>query len=121
VTAGAVLIFGDGGQTRDFIYVADVVVALRAAMRLRAVDAPVFNVCSGVPTSVMQLAHTIGSLTRGVPVLRHAPPRAGEIRDSLGDPVRGRVALGLDEPTSLEDGLRFVLAWMAARQRTTAC
>ena len=56
-------IFGDGGQTRDFVYVGDVVAALLAAMRLRPLDAPVFNVCSGIATSVLDLAHTIAELS----------------------------------------------------------
>ncbi len=44
-------IFGDGKQTRDFVYVADVVVAMLAAMRVQPAGAPVFNVCTGIPTS----------------------------------------------------------------------
>ena len=55
-------IFGDGGQTRDFVYVADVVAALLAAMALRPKDAPVFNVCTGIPTSVQALAALIAEL-----------------------------------------------------------
>jgi UDP-glucose 4-epimerase len=54
--------FGDGEQTRDFVYVADVVTALLAAMRLRPADAPVFNVCTEVATSVHGLAQTIAEL-----------------------------------------------------------
>ena len=49
-------IFGAAGQTRDFVYVADVVTALLATMRLAPADAPVFNVCTGVATSVLDLA-----------------------------------------------------------------
>ena len=54
--------FGDGGQTRDFVHVADVVAALLAAMRLAPAEAPVFNVCTGIATPVLALAHTIADL-----------------------------------------------------------
>jgi UDP-glucose 4-epimerase len=105
-------IFGDGGQTRDFVYVADVVTALVAAMRLAPADAPVFNVCTGTATSVLDLAHTIAELTGTLLDARHRPPRAGEIRDSTGAPALSRRILGLADPLSLRRGLGKVLDWM---------
>jgi UDP-glucose 4-epimerase len=105
-------IFGDGGQTRDFVYVADVVAALLAAMRLAPVDAPVFNVCTGAATSVLDLARTIADLT-GTPLDAHRrPPRAGEIRHSTGAPALSRKILGLAEPVGLRNGLGKVLDWL---------
>src|ERR1700733_639115 len=57
ISRGAAIdVNGDGGQTRDFVYVADVVRALLAAMHLRPTDAPAFNVCTGNPISVLDLA-----------------------------------------------------------------
>ena len=112
--AGApITIFGDGGQTRDFIFVADIVAALVAAMQLRPADAPVFNVCGGIATSVLELAHVIADLTGTRLDVRHEPPRRGDIRHSLGVPTRARGALALAEPLALRDGLAKVLAWMA--------
>jgi UDP-glucose 4-epimerase len=105
-------IFGDGGQTRDFVYVADVVTALVAAMRLAPADAPVFNVCTGTATSVLDLAHTIAELTGTLLDARHRPPRAGEIRHSTGAPALSRRILGLADPLSLRRGLGKVLDWM---------
>ena len=107
-------IFGDGGQTRDFIYVADVVAALLGAMRHPSTDAPAFNVCTGTPTSVLDLALTIADLTGTAPDIRHLPPRAGDIRDSTGVPDRARTAFGLGTPVPLREGLRNVLDWLAA-------
>jgi len=107
-------IFGDGGQTRDFVYVADVVAALLAAMRLAPTDAPVFNVCTGVATSVLELAQTIADLAGTRLEARHRPPRAGEIRDSTGSPVASHAALGLAAPARLRVGLRAVLDWLDA-------
>ena len=107
-------IFGDGGQTRDFVYVADVVAALLGAMRHPSTDAPAFIVCTGTPTSVLDLARTIADLTGTAPDIRHLPPRAGDIRDSTGVPDRARAAFGLGTPVSLREGLRNVLDWLAA-------
>jgi len=107
----AVEVFGDGEQTRDFIHVGDVVTALLAAMALRPAGAPVFNVCTGIATSVLALAHTIAALSGNRATIRHAPPRAGEIRHSVGSPDRARAALDLGPPVALRDGLQNVLDW----------
>ena len=93
-------IFGDGGQTRDFIYVGDVVTALLAAMRLRPSDAPVFNVCTGIATSVLELARTIAELAGNTLDVRYRPPRAGEIRHSTGSRHLSRATLSLPEPVT---------------------
>jgi UDP-glucose 4-epimerase len=119
-------IFGDGEQTRDFIYVADVVAALRAAMALcpprtptlldasASPEAFVFNVCTGIATSISKLAHTIATVA-GVPVvIGSAPSRAAEIRHSVGSPDLARQALSLGQPVGLRDGLRHVLDWLDA-------
>ena len=105
-------IYGDGRQTRDFIYVQDVVQALMRAKDRPSLEPRVFNVCSGRPTSVLELAGTIAGLAGAAPDLRFQPARAGEIRHSVGSPARAAEALGLGAPTNLRDGLRDVLAWM---------
>lgn len=111
-------IFGDGGQTRDFIYVADVVAALMAALPAADCAAPVFNVCRGDACSVQDLAREVALLC-GVPlVVSGEPARQGEIRHSLGAPGRARDVLGLGQPMPLRDGLRQVLAWMEMERRT---
>ncbi|HTC09670.1 MAG TPA: NAD-dependent epimerase/dehydratase family protein [Acetobacteraceae bacterium] len=107
-------IFGDGHQARDFIYVGDVVASLRAAMALRPDDAPAFNVCTGVATSVLGFAQLIAMLSGVAATIRHAAPRAGEIRESVGTPALARGVLGLGPPLALRDGLRHVLDWLDA-------
>jgi UDP-glucose 4-epimerase len=102
-------IFGDGEQTRDFVFVSDVVAAMLAAMRVQPVGAPVFNVCSGIPTSVLDLVRTIAELTCTVPHANHKPPRAGEVRHSTGSPALARAALSLTDPVALRSGLARVL------------
>jgi UDP-glucose 4-epimerase len=126
-------VFGDGLQTRDFIAVADVVAALRAAQGMvqkevaqrdargdphadaparRPLDAPVFNVCTGIAISITELAHTIAELVGTPAEIHHAPPRTGEIRHSVGAPDLSRRTLGLAPPVALRDGLRRVLDWL---------
>jgi UDP-glucose 4-epimerase len=109
-----ITIFGDGEQTRDFVAVADAVIALRAGIDRLPAGAPVFNVCSGVAITVRALAATIGALCGVQPEIVAKPPREGEIRHSLGSSRRARDVLGLDAPTALSDGLVPVLRWLDA-------
>ncbi|HEV7268363.1 MAG TPA: NAD-dependent epimerase/dehydratase family protein [Falsiroseomonas sp.] len=109
-----VTVFGDGEQTRDFVFVADVVAALLAGIRAASTEAPVLNVCSGRPTSVKLLARTIAEACGVAAVVNHQPARSGEIRHSLGDPALSRAMLGLGEPVRLGEGLQAVVAWLRA-------
>jgi UDP-glucose 4-epimerase len=108
-------IFGDGEQTRDFIFVTDVVVAMLAAMRVQPAGAPVFNVCTGIPISVLDLARAIAELVGTELVTNHKPLRAGDIRHSTGSPALARATLSLREPTTLRSGLATVLDWLGSR------
>jgi len=114
VRGEAVEVFGDGGQTRDFVFVDDVVAALLAGTGAASTAAPVLNVCTGRPTPVRELAATVAALCGTPLVLEHRLPRSGEIRHSLGCPDRSRGALGLASPTALRDGLAEVVAWLKA-------
>ena len=105
-------IFGDGEQTRDFIFVADVVAAMLAAMRVQPAEAPVLNVCTGIPISVLDLARAIAKLVDTRLATNHKPPRAGDLRHSTGSPALARATLSLREPTTLRSGLAKVLDWL---------
>jgi UDP-glucose 4-epimerase len=105
-------IFGDGEQTRDFVFVSDVVAAMLAAMRVQPAGAPVFNVCTGIPTSVLDLARTIAELAGTELDTNHKPPRAGEIRHSTGSPALARATLSHPEFAVLRSGLAKVLGWL---------
>jgi UDP-glucose 4-epimerase len=107
-------IFGDGSQTRDFVHVADAVAALRAAMQRMPQGAPVFNVCTGQPTTIRALAEAIGALRGRRPDLVFRPARAGDIAHSLGDPKQAAAALGFVAGTGLPTGLSAVLDWLDA-------
>lgn len=116
-----ICIHGDGGQTRDFVHVTDVVAALVAAMGLagrgEAAEAAVLNVCTGRPTTIRQLADAIARICGTKPAVTHGPARAGDIRESTGSPALLRRTLGLAEPLGLEAGLADVLRWMDGRAR----
>jgi UDP-glucose 4-epimerase len=107
-------IYGDGGQTRDFIAVADIVAGLLAGLEAASTTAPVLNLCTGRATSVLELAHTIAALCGVAPAIRHREPRAGEIRHSVGSAAAAQAMLGLGAPTPLAEGLAAVVAWLRA-------
>ena len=104
-----VTIFGDGGQSRDFVFVGDVVRALLAGMGRASTEGPVYNVCTGRSTTIYDLAGTIAGIL-GVPAeITSGPPRAGEIRVSLGDPSAAQHELGFSALTTLGEGLARTL------------
>ncbi len=109
-TGHHVTVFGDGGQTRDFVFVADVVRALLAAMRGASLKAEVFNVCTGRAISVLDLACAIAEAIGVAPEIGFGPARPGDIRASLGDPSAASAALGFAAETGLRDGLSRTLA-----------
>jgi nucleoside-diphosphate-sugar epimerase len=99
-------IFGDGEQTRDFVFVDDVVAAnLRCCAAPEQAAGGVYNVASERRLSVNAIAAAVvRQVGSGVnPV--HAPARGGEVRDSVGDAARAREALGWRAETAFEDGL----------------
>jgi UDP-glucose 4-epimerase len=108
-----VTIFGDGEQTRDFVYVSDVVAALLAAAA--AGTGGVYNVGTGVETSVNALYALCRETAGTGSDPEYAPARAGELLRSVLD--RGAAArdLGWSPQESLESGLRHTWAWASAR------
>jgi UDP-glucose 4-epimerase len=112
-----VQIFGDGEQSRDFIYVRDVVAAA-----LAAVDhgGGILNVGTGVETSVNTLFRTCSRVTGYEREPDYAPARAGEILHSVIDPARAQAELGWRADRTLEDGLGETWAWVSDRAGRTA-
>ncbi|HEV2098167.1 MAG TPA: NAD-dependent epimerase/dehydratase family protein [Stellaceae bacterium] len=106
---GAIEIHGDGGQTRDFVYVVDVVAHLLAAMAGLREGALVLNVCTGRATTVLDLVNTVVRLYGRPPTFCFRPSRDGDIRISIGDPSFAVQRLGLAARISVEDGLRRML------------
>jgi UDP-glucose 4-epimerase len=97
------VIYGDGEQTRDFVYVDDVVDAfVRATEKAGGL---LMNIGTGVETSVQQLFDTMARLTGFKGQARYDPPRAGELQRSALDPGRAAIHLGWKPWTSLDEGL----------------
>ena len=108
-------IFGDGEQTRDFVMVYDAVQA-----NLLAADAPgaagrVFNVAAGRRTSLNELIAVIREQTGAKAQPRHAPPREGDVRDSVASLESTRALLGYEPRVALREGLRITIESFSAR------
>lgn len=103
-------LFGDGLQSRDFVFVSDVIDHLLAAMAQPAPEARVFNVCSGHATTLIELIAVLGRLIAHHPTITFLPERSGDIRSSLGSPVRCQRGLGVATKTSLMEGLKVTIA-----------
>ncbi len=97
-------IYGDGLQTRDFVYVKDVVQALYLASTTPGVSGKVFNVGTGDAITVLKLAEHIARTLKVdlTPIL--AEPRAGDVRHSVADLTAIKQALKFDPKVKLADG-----------------
>ena len=116
--AGVVAIFGDGEQTRDFVFVGDVVNANLAATRWRvsavaALDDRAFNVGTATEVSVNTLARTMIDATGSRAEVKHAPARPGELHRSSVSFEKARREWGWRPQTALADGLRQTYDWLA--------
>jgi UDP-glucose 4-epimerase len=107
---GTPTIFGDGKQTRDYVYVGDVVGAVIAAL---GHDGGVYNVGTGVETSVLELYAAIVAATGIEREPEHVDARLGELQRSVLDPGAAERELGWRPQTALADGLARTWAWVA--------
>jgi UDP-glucose 4-epimerase len=103
------IVFGDGLQTRDFVYVGDVVDALIAAA---GHDGGIFNVGTGTETTVLELHRTCAAVAGLDAEPRFEPARLGDARRSVLDVSRAAAELGWRARTPLEDGLRRTWDWL---------
>ncbi|MEX2323266.1 MAG: NAD-dependent epimerase/dehydratase family protein [Acidimicrobiia bacterium] len=106
---GRITINGDGGHTRDYVYVGDVCDAF-----LRAADAGgglLLNVGSGVETSVIELFDQLAAITGYSKAPVFGPPRPGDVRRNVVDSSKAKKVLGWEAWTSLESGLRKTVEW----------
>ena len=102
-------IYGDGGQTRDYVYVGDVVRANLAALD-RGISGS-FNIGTGVETDVNQLYAMVAAMAGSGAAARYAPARPGEQRRSVIDAGRARRELGWEPQATLAVGLRETLEY----------
>ena len=105
----APIIYGDGEQTRDFTFVRDVVQANVRAMESDATG--VFNVAAGTRISINDLAGMIMGLIGNRMDCVYEAPRAGDVRDSLGDISKAHAGFGYVPRYGMEDGLKETIKW----------
>ena len=109
-----ITIFGDGSQTRDLIFVQDVVRANLLAVDNHEAVGNIYNICTGVETSIQQLVDSLQSQFPEALPTQYAKPRAGDIYRSVGNPLRAKEKLGFQPQTSLTQGLLHTVEWMRA-------
>jgi UDP-glucose 4-epimerase len=117
----ALMVFGDGRQTRDYIYVGDVAGAFVTAARAQLapperLDARAFNVGTGVETSVIELAEMLRGAAGATAPIEFAPKRPGELARSVLAPEKAAQQLGWRASTPLRRGLAETYAWFAAKR-----
>ena len=110
------LIFGDGGQTRDFTYVANVVRGNLLALRAKRAAGQSINLATGRRISLRVLLREMAKLTGRPAKATYRPVRAADIRHSLADITLARRVLGYAPIVRFEDGLRETVAWYRSRR-----
>ena len=109
-----VTIYGDGEQTRDFTYIANVVDGVLRAVKAPGASGAVVNVATGSSISLNRLFEGMRSLTGSRLNVNYGPPRNGDVKDSLADITKARTLLGYEPKVSFEDGLRETVEWYRA-------
>jgi UDP-glucose 4-epimerase len=104
-------IYGDGEQTRDFTYVANVVDGVLRACEAPAASGEVINVATGGRISLNELLRTMNRIVGTSIEAVYQPPREGDVRDSQADIAKAHRLLGYQPLVSLEDGLKKTLDW----------
>ena len=118
-------VFGDGRQTRDYVYAGDVARANAAAATVtlppaRQVDVRAFNIGTGRETSVLELASTLKKASGSTVPVEHAEARPGELPRSAVSNGKAVEVLGWRPEVNLEDGLRMTYEYFANRARGTS-
>src|SRR5262249_38688105 len=114
------VIYGDGKQTMDFVYVEDVARA-NVLAATTSVTGEVFNVASGVETSLNELAEALLAAMGATLTVEYGPERkVNAVARRLADPSRARALLGFETRVDLEEGLRRLVAWWRSGRSSAA-
>lgn len=112
------VIFGDGEQLRDYVYISDIVEANRLALTKGAGE--ILNIGSGVGRSVNEIFSTLAEILNFNKPPEHAPARPGEIKRVYLDAARAGQILGWKPRVAFEDGLRETVKWHMTQREVTA-
>ncbi len=113
------VIYGDGEQTRDFIYVDDVVKANLLAASTADVSGEVFNIASGESLSVNQLVRILNQVLGTNLEPEYQPERKGDVRHSSASIEKARNMLGFVPSVTFEEGLKRTVEWYAKQMKDT--
>jgi UDP-N-acetylglucosamine/UDP-N-acetyl-alpha-D-glucosaminouronate 4-epimerase len=113
-------IFGDGEQTRDFTYVANVVDGVLRASQAPGISGEVINVATGASVSLNELFRAVRTLVSANVEPKYGPPRVGDVRDSLADISKARRLLGYTPIVSFAEGLANTVEWYRSTQSAAA-
>ena len=116
----SITIFGDGGQTRDLIYVGDVVRANLIAAEHPAAPGQIFNICTGVETRLLDLIEHLQELFPSAPEPQFTEPRAGDIYRSIGSEHKAADLLHFRAEVGLGEGLSQTVEWMRSADRSAS-
>jgi UDP-glucose 4-epimerase len=108
-------IYGDGGQTRDFIYVEDIAEVILLGARARGVGGEIFQIATNSETTVLELARKLDDALRRNGItpkgIRHGEPRVGDAKRNYSDTSKARRMLGWSAQVNLDDGLNRTVKW----------
>jgi UDP-glucose 4-epimerase len=108
------VVYGDGTQTRDFVFCEDLAAGLIAAATRPGAGGQIFQLASGVETSLNRLLELLAQTSGVTPSVRREPPRPGEIQRNYSLIDKARTALGYAPQVTLEAGLKRTWDWFAS-------
>jgi UDP-glucose 4-epimerase len=109
LSGGSLVVFGDGSQTRDFVYIDDVVEAMVAAATASDVDRTIINVGSGQELSINELIKKVEQATRRKAHFLYNSAQSGGVSRLVADISLARRKLGFNPRTDIDKGLRLLL------------
>jgi UDP-glucose 4-epimerase len=110
------VVFGDGSQTRDFVFCEDLAAGLIAAARTPGVGGQIFQIASGIETTLNRLLELLSETSGMTPRVRREPPRQGEIQRNYSLIDKARRVLGYAPAVPLEDGIKRTWDWFATTE-----
>lgn len=113
------VVYGDGSQAYDFVYVGDCAAANVCAMKADTAGR-FYNVGTGIRTSIRELAEKLLELTGSEAGIRHEPQGLTFVNNRVGSPDRARDEIGFETQIQLDEGLRKLITWRAEHRARTA-
>ena len=113
-------VYGDGRQTRDFIFVDDIAAAIELAATVGGIGGEVFQIATNTETTVVELAQRLAAILkeRGIspPPIRHQASRTGDVRRNFSDTTKAKTRLRWQSMMSLDQGLKRTIDWFLAEK-----